>query len=336
MSDTLIPRIAVIGCGGTISSFGTSNLDVMDYPDEGRKLAVHEVLAHVPEVGQIARIVPVTFRDVSSTALTVEDWLRLRKVIRTLCSEQLDLAGIIILHGTGTLEETAFFLNLTLDVPQTVVVVGAQRPLNAVGSDAPMNVLNAARIAADPRSRGRGVLVALNDEIHSARDVVKSSTYRVQAFRSPDYGMLGQVDGDGVHFFRKVDRPHTSESPFAPVADEIALPRVDILYSYLGCDDVFIDAAIRAGAAGLVSAGFAPGLVTPSAKQALERLAAGGFPIVLCSRAYSGRVARRHRLMRHGMIAGEDFSPQKARILLSLCLASGFGIEDIRNSFAAI
>jgi len=123
MSDTLIPRIAVIGCGGTISSFGTSNLDVMDYPDEGRKLSVHEVLAHVPEVGQIAQIVPVAFRDVSSTALTVEDWLRLRKVIRTLCSEQLDLAGIIILHGTGTLEETAFFLNLTLDVPQTVVVV---------------------------------------------------------------------------------------------------------------------------------------------------------------------------------------------------------------------
>jgi L-asparaginase len=194
------PSVAIIGCGGTISSLGTTRLDVMDYPDEGQKLSVQQVLEHVPELASIATLLPVGFREISSSAITVTDWMDLRDTIQNLGRTEPDIAGIVVLHGTGTLEETAFFLHLTTDTAQPVILVGSQRPLNAIGSDASMNLLNATRVAAHPSSRDRGVLVVLNDEVHSARDVVKSSNYRVHAFRSPDYGMLGQVDGDGLHF----------------------------------------------------------------------------------------------------------------------------------------
>lgn len=336
MPATDRPRVAIIGCGGTISSLATTSLDVMDYPDEGQKLSVQEVLDRVPELASAADIIPIKFREVSSSAITVADWMELRNTIQNLGREQPDIAGIVILHGTGTLEETAFFLHLTTDIEQPIVLVGSQRPLNAISPDAPMNLLNATRVAAHPGSRGRGVLVVLNDEVHSARDVVKSSNYRVQAFRSPDYGMLGQVDGDGLHFFRTLDRLHTRNSPFAGIYRSAAQPRVDIVYSYIGADELFIEASISAGARGLISAGFAPGLTTPAAKHALERLAEGDFPVVLCSRAASGRVVNRSYVARKRMIAGEDLSPQKARILLMLCLASGFGIERIRQAFSEI
>jgi L-asparaginase len=330
------PRVAIVGCGGTISSLGTTSLDVMDYPDDGQKLGVLQVLDRVPELASIAMPVPIAFREISSSAITVADWMELRDTIQKLGNTEPAIAGIVVLHGTGTLEETAFFLHLTTDIAQPVILVGSQRPLNAIGSDAPMNLMNAVRVAAHPNSRGRGVLVVLNDEVHSARDVVKSSTYRLQAFRSPDYGMLGQVDGDGLHFFRTLDTLHTSRSPFAGMVEPAQWPRVDIVYSYIGADQLFIEAAIAAGAQGLVSAGFAPGLTTPAAKQALEQLSAKGFPVVLCSRASSGRVASRRYVVQKSMIAGGDLSPQKARILLMLCLANGFDPAQTRQAFSDV
>lgn len=329
------PKVAVIGCGGTISSFATSPLDTIDYPDEGRKLAVDEVLAEIPEAGDVARIVPVPFRAVSSTAITLADWLELRRTIHDLLEGAGDLAGVVVLHGTGSLEETAFFLHLTLLTERPVVLVGAQRPLNTIGSDGPMNLVAALRVAGDPNAAGRGVLVAMNDEIHSARDVTKTSNYRLQTFRSPDYGMLGQVDGDGVVFTRRLERPHTARSPFASLPATFDFPRVDILYSYLGADQVLVEACLKAGAKGLVSAGFPPGLLTPAMRGRFERLGAD-VPVVLCSRAGSGRVAERKAAMRHGFVAGQDFSPQKARILLALALAKGYDLAAVREVFRTI
>ncbi len=327
-------RVLAINCGGTIASLGPTPTDVLEYLEEGQRLPLKDILARVPEVKTAADVEAVDFRNISSSAITAVDWLALRALIQERCRDP-NISGVILLHGTGSLEETAFFLHLTLNVAQTVVLVGAQRPLSAIGSDAPMNLLNAVRVAAHPASRGRGVLVLLNDEIHSARDVVKGSTYRVQAFRSPDFGMLGQADGDGVHYFRTLDRPHTQGSPFARFS-ATGLPRVDIIYAHIGQDAVFIDAAAAAGAKGLVSAGFAPGIVTPPAKAALERLAASGLAIVHCSRAGSGRIAPRAYIGAQGMIAGGDLSPQKARILLMLCLAQGLSITDIQARFAAV
>lgn len=319
MSQTL-PRIAVIGTGGTISSLGSSSLDVLDYPDFGQKLTAEALLDRVPETRLVAEPVPVTFRQVGSTDIGPKDWVELRALIHRFAHDEPGLAGFVIPHGTATLEETAFFLNLTLAVAHPVVLVGAQRPASALGTDAGMNLVNALRVAGSPEARGKGVLVLLNDEINAARDVVKTSTYRVQTFRSLDFGALGHVDGDGVHFYRAPLGAHMPDGPFAALDLAAALPRVDIVYSYAGADGALVEAAVAAGARGIVSAGFAPGSPTPAQRAALERAAQSGVVVVQCSRAASGRVAPRRRLRESGIVAGEDFSPQKARILLMLAL----------------
>ena len=328
---TVPPRIAVIGTGGTISSLGASSLDVLDYPDFGRKLGCEALLERFPETRLVADPVTVTFRQVGSTEIGPNDWIELRALIHRMAREAPTIAGFVIPHGTATIEETAFFLNLTLATSQPVVVVGAQRPASALGTDAGMNLVNALRVAGSAEARGKGVLVVLNDEIHAARDVVKTSTYRLQTFRSVDFGALGHADGDGVHFYRAPTRPHMPDTPFAGL--ELAtLPRVEIIYSYAGADGALVDAAVAAGARGIVSAGFAPGSPTPEQRSAFERAAKSGIVVVQCSRA-SGRVAPRRRLRESGIVAGEDFSPQKARILLMLALSTTSDITRIQPLF---
>src|SRR5205823_11573879 len=220
------------------------------------------LIERFPEARLVADPVPVTFRQVGSTAIGPAEWFELRDLIHRIAREDAGMVGFVIPHGTATLEETAFFLNRTLGVSQPVVLVGAQRPASALGTDAGMNLVNSLRVAGSPDAQGKGVLVVLNDEIHAARDVVKTSTYRVQTFRSADFGALGHVDGDGVHFFRIPSRAHMPDTPFAGL-DLTGLPRVDIVYSYAGADGALVEAAVAAGARGLVSAGFAPGSPTP-------------------------------------------------------------------------
>src|SRR6267154_4222481 len=253
-----LPRIAVIGTGGTISSLGDGSLDVLDYPEFGQKLSSEALLDRFPETRLVAESVTVTFRQVGSTAIGPADWLELRALIHRLAGEDPTLAGFVIPHGTATLEETAFFLNLTLGVAQPVVLVGAQRPASALGTDAGTNLVNALQVAGSADARGKGVLVVLNNEIHPARDVVKTSTYRVQTFRSFDFGALGHVDGDGPHFYRAPLKAHMPDTPFAG-REIAALPRVDILYSYAGADGDLVRAAVASGARGLIPAGVAPG-----------------------------------------------------------------------------
>src|SRR5689334_1825174 len=326
-----LPRIAVIGTGGTISSLGASSLDVLDYPDFGQKLTYDALLDRFPETRLVADPMPVTFRRVGSTDIGPKDWVEIRSLIHRTARDNAGVAGFVIPHGTATLEETAFFLNLTLACEQPVVLVGAQRPASALGTDAGMNLVNALRVAGSPAARGKGVLVLLNDEIHAARDVVKTSTYRLQTFRSADYGALGHVDGDGVHFYRAPLGAHMPDTPFA-MLELAALPRVDIIYSYAGADGALVDAAVNAGARGLVSAGFAPGSPTPAQRAAFERALKTGVVVLQCSRA-TGRVAPRRRLRESGIVAGEDFSPQKARILLMLALSKTSDIAEIQKDF---
>jgi L-asparaginase len=326
-----LPRIAVLGTGGTISSLGASSLDVLDYPDFGQKLTCEALLERFPESRLVADPLPVTFRQVGSTDIGPRDWLEIRALIHRLAAEEPAIAGFVIPHGTATLEETAFFLNLTLASVQPVVLVGAQRPASALGTDAGMNLVNALRVAGSAEARGKGVLVVLNDEIHAARDVVKTSTYRLQTFRSADFGALGHVDGDGVHFYRAPVRAHMPDTQFASL-DLRALPRVEIIYSYAGADGALVDAAVPTGARGLISAGFAPGSPTPEQRAAFERAAQSGIVVVQCSRA-TGRVAPRRRLRESGIVAGLDFSPQKARILLMLALSTTTDIAAIQQAF---
>jgi L-asparaginase len=331
MADAL-PRIAVIGTGGTISSLGDGSLDVLNYPEFGQKLTCEALLERFPETGLVAEPVPITFRQVGSTAIGPADWLELRALIHRTAGEDPGLAGFVIPHGTATLEETAFFLNLTLGISRPVVLVGAQRPASALGTDAGTNLVNALQVAGCPEARGKGVLVVLNNEIHPARDVVKTSTYRVQTFRSFDFGALGHVDGDGPHFYRAPLKAHMPDTPFA--GSEIAeLPRVEIVYSYAGADGALVRAAVAAGARGLVSAGFAPGSPSPEQREVFIEAAKAGVVVVQCSRAASGRVAPRRHLREVGFVAGEDFSPQKARILLMLVLTTTRDTGKIQKAF---
>jgi len=290
------------------------------------------LLERFPETRLVADTIALTFRQVGSTEIGPREWVELRALIHRIAREDPAVAGFVIPHGTATLEETGFFLNLTLAVAQPVMLVGAQRPASALGSDAGMNLVNALRVAGSQEARGKGVLAVLNDEIHAARDVVKTSTYRLQTFRSLDYGALGHVDGDGVHFYRGPSRKHMPDTPFAAL-DLDALPRIDIVYSYAGADGALVEAAVAAGARGIVSAGFAPGSPTPQQRTAFERAAKSGVIIVQCSRAASGRVAPRRRLRESGIVAGEDLSPQKARILLMLLLTTTSDVGAIQSAF---
>jgi L-asparaginase len=327
------PIVAAIGCGGTISSLGRDSLDVLDYPEFGTKLPIEEVVARFSEIAGLAEVVAVPFRSVGSTAIGPAEWLELVAAIDRLAKERPDLAGFVILHGTATLEETAYFLHLTLKTDKSVVVVGAQRPASALGSDAGMNLLGAVRAASAPGACGLGVLVALNDEVHCAREVTKTATYRLQTFRTPDFGALGHIDGDGVQIYRRPVRRHAPNTEF-DVGGLDSLPRVDIAYSYGGVDGTVVEALVAAGARGIVSAGLAPGIPAPKERAALEKARDAGVLIVQSSRAGSGRVALRRYLDEAGMIGADNLNPQKARILLMLALTCTSDVKEIRRIFA--
>ena len=326
------PRVAVIGTGGTISSISFDSLDVIDYPDVGRKIKPGEIVERTPELARFAELVPINFRDVGSTAIGPADWLELLKLIHATEAQSGGFDGYVILHGTSTLEETAYFLNLTLKIKATVVLVGAQRPPSAVSSEGPMNLLAAVRTAIDPKAKGLGVLVVLNDEIQAAREVTKVSTYRVNTFRTPDFGVLGQVDGDQVVIYRHPVRKHTIDTIF-DVAGLKELPRVDIVYAYAGADDVAIEAYVAAGARGLVSAGLPPGIAPLLQNAAFERTASKGIIVVQASRGGAGRVARRKYLRDQHMVAADNLNAQKCRILLMLALTVTQDPEVVQSYF---
>ena len=286
------PKIAVIGTGGTISSIGAHSLEVLDYPDASRKMDPAEAIQRVPEAAQFADLLPLPFRAVGSTKISPPDWIELAQLIMRTARDEADVSGFVVLHGTSTLEETAYFLHLVLKTDKPIVLVGAQRPASALSSDAAMNLVAAIRTAIDPQARGRGVLIVLNDEIHSARDATKTSTYRLQTFQSRNFGLLGHVDGDGLYFYRAPLRRHTLDSAFD--IDGIAeLPRVDIAYSYAGSDGCAVDAFVAAGARGLVSAGLAPGLMPPLEQASMERAAQAGVQKALSDWGNGGLEAAR-------------------------------------------
>ena len=326
------PKVAFIGTGGTIASLGRGPLDVQDYGATGTVMHADEILARWPETALVADVLPVRYRNIASTAIGFADWKALVALCGSLVAEHPDLAGIVIGHGTATLEETAYFLNLTLKVPVPVVLVGSQRPSSALSSDAGMNLVNAIRVAASPAARGMGVLVVLNDEIHAAREVTKTATMRLQTFRTPDFGVLGQADGDAVAFYRQPLRRHAPDTAF-DVGGLDGLPRVDIAYAYAGGDGTAVRAFAAAGARGIVSAGFAPGFAPPGEFEALKAAAADGVVVVQSTRAGSGRTFRGTRLAAAGFLIADNLNPQKARLLLSLALTVTADKEAIADMF---
>ncbi len=326
------PKVAFIGTGGTISSLGRNALDIMDYVSNDVRLHAAEIVARFPELAEVAEVIPVRFRNVPSFDIYFPEWRELVRLCDQVVAEHPDLAGIVIGHGTASLEETAWALNLTAKVAVPIVVVGAQRPPSALSSDAGMNLLNAVRTAAAPESRGRGVLVLLNDEIQAARDVTKTSTYRMQTFRTPDFGALGHADGDRIAYYRRGERAAAPDTEF-DIRELAGLPRVDIAYAYTGSDGTAVRAFVAAGAKGIVSAGFAPGFPGTADSAALEQAIASGVVVVQSTRAGSGRTFRGERFRRNGILTADNLNPQKARILLALALTRSTDPVEIERIF---
>jgi L-asparaginase len=327
------PKVAVIGTGGTITALGRDSLDLVDYTAGGRMLEADELVARFPEVARVADVVPIRFKAIPSTAVSFPEWKQVVIEADKAVAAHPDLAGIVVLHGTATLEETAYALNLTAKVDVPIVVVGSQRPASALSTDAGLNLVNAVRTAASPQARGMGVLVCLNDEVQSAREVTKTSTARVQTFRSPDFGVLGHADGDAVVFYRRPTRKHAPDTEF-DIRQLDALPRVDIAYSYAGDDGAATRAFVAAGAKGIVAAAFAPGLLSPPEMDALKAALAAGVTVVVTSRAGSGRTFESSRLRNIGLLTADNLNPQKARILLALALTKTSDPAEIRRMFA--
>lgn len=329
----MLPKIAFIGTGGTIASLGTDPFDLLDYNATGERVDARTLIERTGLGGTIADITSVDFRRIDSTAITHEDWADLIGLCHDLSKEPV-LEGIVIGHGTASLEETAWLLSLVLDIDIPVIVTGAMRPLSGISSDASANLAAAIRVAAAcGRTGGREcgpVLVVLNDEIHAPRLVTKSHTLRLNAFTSPWSGPLGFVDGAVADIVRVQRSVHAGSFPPDLVRK---LPRVDIAYSHVGADGTAIRAFVDAGAKGIVSAGFAPGMGTPAEIAALANAISAGVTVVQSSRTGAGQVVDGIGNRSLGIIAGNDLNPQKARILLALCLARGDSHTRIADIF---
>src|ERR671936_1757639 len=330
---TKLPRVALIITGGTIDSIGKDRLDLAWYIEAGKRLKDGELLEQLPELKSIAEVQEVPFRRLPSHALIDKDWLDLVRTIHKIFDED-KADGIVITHGTNTIEETAYFLNLVLKTDKPVVVVGSMRPSSAVSADGYLNVVNAVKVAADRNSRGRGCLLVMNDTIFNGRDVTKNATYRVEAFQSRDLGPLGFADADGrVIYYHQPMRKHTTQTEF-DVRELNSLPRVDIVLSYVNADGAMIEAAAKAGAKGIISAATGAGRPTPAQDEAFDRAyLEHGMIMCLCSRVASGRVVRSPGLKRKRFVASDNLQPWKARILLALALAKTSDADDIQRMF---
>lgn len=327
------PKIALITTGGTIGALAEDPLEILDYGAAG-SLDAAGLMARCPALERLARIVPVAYAAVPSFDIHWPHWLDLLALCESLAAGQDDLAGIVITHGTGSLEETAYVFSLLcgLDIP--VVFVGAQRPPSAAGSDAWMNLAQAIQVAGDRDARGLGALVVMNGEIHTARDVRKTSNLGVETFRSPELGQVGLVAGLEPRILR---RPTHRAGPTSAFAGRIAAApaaRVDILYCHAGGDAVAVEAFVAAGARAIVVAGFPPGYATSAQAAALSAWVRRGGIVVQASRADGPTVATR-RNAEAGFLPSRGLSPVKARLLLAVALSCGIerdGLDDFLRS----
>ncbi len=318
--DVAKPRVVVLATGGTIA--GRAGAPMSD----GASL-----IAAVPELAVHADLRVEEFSRIGSSQMTPGHWLRLAKRINQIFRQDSNVAGVVITHGTDTLEETAFFLNLTVRDRRPVVVVGAMRTSSEISADGPANLLNGVRVAVSGQAVGKGVLVVLNEDIAAARDVWKTDNRRVQTFRSPELGFLGFADPDTVLFYRSTVRPHTLESEF-DVSRVDSLPNVVLVSDYAGFDGSLIDHLVGTTPDGIVVATFAGGRMSAGARRAVQGAAEAGIPLVIASRVPGGRIVG-NPLGDTAAVVSRDLPSHKARILLMLALTRTREIQEIQRIF---
>lgn len=320
-------RVLLITTGGTISAHHHSPLDRAQYRS-GHYLG-EDFLKALPEVSKRYDITVKNYARISSTEMGTDEWIMLKMA----CDQALNddgFDGVVITHGTNTLEETAYFLHLTLNSDKPVVLTGAQRPFTHFSSDALSNLYDAFLVAASDSSHGKGVLVVANNRIYSARDVTKTATYHLETFQSPSTGPIGSIEPDGeAHFTATPAKRHTLKSEFStlPFLDTegkpLKLPKVAISYSYSGAEGVMIEALLKTHYQGIVVAGTGAGRVSKAEAMALKKAQQQGIALVMSSRVGSGHVVAIESY-EDRFIPARDLNPQKARILLMLGLYAGY------------
>jgi L-asparaginase len=312
-----LPLVKVVATGGTIANTPSG------------RLHAGEVADAIPALKKVARLEVEEVIRVGSSSITVENWLTLARRINEILAKEPDVKGVVVTHGSNTVEETGYFLSLTVRSEKPVVLTAAQRQFTTLSSDSPKNFLQAVRVAVSDDAKGKGALVVANDLINAARDVTKNISYRVETYNSRDLGALGFVDEDQVTFYRA---PARKVAGF-DVSKLQRLPRVDIIYTYAGADGALIDAAVANKAEGLVIAGFPTGSGTPAMDEAVKRVVAKGIPVVMTNRGGMGRVTDTRASEARPLIWGDNLTPPKARILLMLALTATKDRAELQRIF---
>lgn len=326
-----LPHVVILATGGTIAETGAEKTTVVGYSTN--KVAIERLVDAVPEMRKVANISGEQVYQIDSSDMDVDHWLNLAKKVNAALA-QPDVAGVVVTHGTDTMEETAYFLNLTVKSRKPVVLTGSMRPSTAHSADGPLNLYNAVSVAASPNAVGKGVLVVMNDHILGARDVTKTNTFTVDTFKAPELGSLGYIQGGRTEFYHVSTRKNTADTEF-DVTNLTALPRVDIAYSYAEVTPSALNAFVGAGSKGVVYAGVGDGSVSTRMLPALVAAHGKGVTIVRSSRVGQGIVARNGEVDddKQGFVVSDTLNPQKARILLMLGLTKTTEPRELQRMF---
>jgi len=327
-----LPKIKVLATGGTIAGAQKTQADA-GYTSGA--FSVDDLIQAVPQLKNLAELSGEQVANIGSQTMNHAVWLKLAaRVNEVLNSDDVD--GVVITHGTDTMEETGYFLSLVVKSDKPVVLVGSMRPATAISADGPINLYNAVALAGRPEAKGRGPLVVLNDTIHYAREAQKMHTTHMDTFDSPNRGIAGVMNTGKATFYSFISTRHTTKSEFSIDGLTVAnLPLVEVVYSYANFGGEMIDALVEKGAKGIVLAGVGDGNTTDAALAALERAAKKGVAVVRCSRTGSGIVDRNVEVNddKLGFIAGMELSAQKARILLMLGLTKTNDVKQLQQYF---
>ncbi len=327
-SIAALPKIAVLATGGTIAGAGES---ATGSAYQASKLSANHLVAAVPQLADIAEVTPKQVVQISSQDMTDDVWLKLNKLINEEC-RQYD--GFVITHGTDTMEETAYFLNLTLRCKKPVVLTGAMLPPTSLGADGSRNLYNAVLTAAEKETAKQGVVIAMNNIVLNARDVTKFNTVQLETFTPANFGKAGTIFNNKVVYERKPLRKHTSETPF-DVTGLTRLPKVGIVYMHAGAEDVQAQALVDSGYDGIVNAGVGNGNIHKSTFPVLEKAAKDGIAVVRSSRIPTGATTKDAEIddNKYGFVSSGTLNPQKARILLMLGLTKTHDFKKLQTYF---
>lgn len=325
-----LPNVKILATGGTIAGTAASATQVTGY--KAGDLAIQTLIDAVPAVKDIANVTGEQIVKISSNNMNTPTLLKLAKRVNELLKDP-SVSGIVITHGTDTLEETAYFLNLLTKSDKPVVLVGAMRPATAISADGPMNLLNAVKVATSPEAKGKGVMIVMNDVINGARDVTKTNTTNVATFKSPELGALGYIGAGKVRFYKQSTKRHTTNSEF-DVSNLETLPRVDIIYSHVDADRVMADAAVKAGAKGIIHAGTGNGSIADPTEAGLKDAVKSGVIVVRSARVPNGpTTVSLAKWKDAGFLESDTLNPQKARLLLQLALTKTSDPKEIQRMF---